>query len=239
MNLTQTHAVFEQTSHTLLGALHDERTADEAIAEITRLYWPPVYAYLRRKGHPREQAAELTQGFFTEKVIQKRLLCRIDPSRGTLRGYLCSAISNYTIDEHRKNVTRGKSKTIPLEKVPMDAHAPESENPQAAFDLQWAAVQLEEAMRRCEQHYRSTGKDRHWEAFMDRVYLPSVRNTTPTPLRELAERLDFPAAANAAAAIQQVRKRAIAFLQEVISESSSPGPSSSAEFQKIIEILGV
>lgn len=239
MDLTQTHAVFEQTSQTLLGALRDEQTADDAIAEITRMYWPPVYAYLRRKGHPREQAAELTQGFFTEKVIQKQLLSKIDPTRGTLRGYLCSAISNYTIDEHRKGVTRGKAVTLPLDKVSTEAHAPSVADPQAAFDLQWAAVQLEEAMRRCEQHYRSTGKEQHWDAFMDRIYLPSVRNTTPTPLRELAEQLGFPAAANAAAAIQQVRKRSIAFLQEVISESSSPGPSSSVEFQKITEILGV
>ncbi|MCA9277369.1 MAG: hypothetical protein KDA29_15255, partial [Phycisphaerales bacterium] len=59
------------------------------------------------------------------------------------------------------------------------------------------------------------------------------------PLKLLAERLGFPTPANAAAAVQQVRKRSVAFLQEVVSESASPGTESDAEFRTITEILGV
>lgn len=239
MDLTQTNAVFEQTSHTLIEALRDERTADEAATKITQIYWPPVYAYLRRKGYNRDEAAELTQGFFAEKVVKNRLLERLDPSRGTVRSLLCTAISNYTIDEHRKSVSRGKGCTIPLESIYAEGAPPETVDPQSAFDRRWAAAQLEEAMRRCEQHFRGTGKHTHWEAFADRIYNPTTRNTEPTPLNDLAPRLGFPAPANAAAAVQQVRKRSIAFLQEVISESASPGPPANAEFQSITKILGV
>src|SRR6267143_586127 len=36
-----------------------------ALAELCRVYWYPLYAYLRRKGYDRDEAQDLTQEFFT------------------------------------------------------------------------------------------------------------------------------------------------------------------------------
>ena len=38
--------------------------AREALAELCAAYWYPLYAFVRRKGHPPEEAADLVQGTF-------------------------------------------------------------------------------------------------------------------------------------------------------------------------------
>jgi hypothetical protein len=38
--------------------------AREALAELCSAYWYPLYAVVRRKGHPPDEAADLVQGTF-------------------------------------------------------------------------------------------------------------------------------------------------------------------------------
>ena len=205
MNLTQTHARFEETSYTLIHALGDDSKSRSAAEELTRIYWPPVYAFLRHSGRNRDEAAELTQGFFCDKVFGNGLFERADPKEGRLRSLLLSALKRDAIDTHRKAVTRGKGKLIPMESIVAEDKALgtlEPKDAEHAFDARWSDVQLAEAMRRCEAHYRSTGRARHWEAFADRVYHPIIHNTAPTPFKTLAPKLGFNTPADAASASQ-------------------------------------
>ena len=62
------------TTHwsTVLAA--GESASVESSAALERLcqtYWYPLYAFVRRKGHPPEDAQDLTQAFF-ERFIEKR-----------------------------------------------------------------------------------------------------------------------------------------------------------------------
>jgi len=46
--------------------------SDRALEELCRTYWFPLYAYVRRRGHTKEDAEDLTQAFFArflEKII--------------------------------------------------------------------------------------------------------------------------------------------------------------------------
>lgn len=241
MLMTQTHAKFVDTSYTLIGALQNEELADSAASDLTKLYWPPVYAYLRHLGKDRDQAAELTQAFYYDKVIRLKLFERADPAEGRLRSLLISALKNYLIDEHRKEVVRGKGQLIPLDSIIAEDQAADTikadQSPHQAYTNRWATVQLEESMRRCETHFRSSGRDRHWEAFADRIYHPTIHNTTPTPLKELAPKLGFPAAADAASAVQLVKKRAISFLREVVTESTDQSTVAEIEYNTILSLL--
>ncbi len=241
MSLTQTHAKFEETSYTLIGALQNEDQAEHAAAEITRLYWPPVYAYLRHTGKDRDQSAEITQAFFYDKILRLKLFERADPSEGRVRNLILTSLKNYLIDRHRKELVRGKDRLIPLESIVAEDHAVDAsimnQDPLQAFDQRWATAQLEESMRRCESHFRSSGRDRHWDAFADRVYHPAIHGTTPTPLKVLAPALGFPAAADAAAAVQLVKKRAVSFLREVISESTTHPADAQNEYDTILGFL--
>jgi len=37
----------------------------EALDRLIRIYWKPVYFFIRRRGHPVEDAKDLTQTFFS------------------------------------------------------------------------------------------------------------------------------------------------------------------------------
>src|SRR4051794_14687505 len=82
--------------------------AKEALAELCRAYWYPLYAYVRRKGYSREQAEDLTQGFFSDG-LERNFLEAVDPARGRFRSFLLTSFENYLRNEHDKQtrVKRG------------------------------------------------------------------------------------------------------------------------------------
>lgn len=47
--------------------------AQSALAELCRTYWYPLYMFARRRGHPPEDAQDLTQGFFLH-VLERQAL---------------------------------------------------------------------------------------------------------------------------------------------------------------------
>ena len=55
------------------------------LAELCTKYWKPLYHYLRCKGFSNEEAKDLVQGFFTENVLGREFLERVDRMRGRFR----------------------------------------------------------------------------------------------------------------------------------------------------------
>ena len=55
---------FPTTRWTLVVAASDphEKEARSALVSLCENYWYPLYAYLRRRGYPADQAQDLTQG---------------------------------------------------------------------------------------------------------------------------------------------------------------------------------
>jgi DNA-directed RNA polymerase specialized sigma24 family protein len=76
----------------IVAAASAEGTAEAraALEELYRLYCYPVYAFIRRRGHGRQDAQDLTQDFFVH-LMEKGTLSRADPQRGRFRNFLHSA----------------------------------------------------------------------------------------------------------------------------------------------------
>ncbi|MBA3544097.1 MAG: sigma-70 family RNA polymerase sigma factor, partial [Chthoniobacterales bacterium] len=53
----------------------------DALSELCRIYWRPLYLFLRREGIGAEDAQDLTQGFFAE-LIRDRTHLRADREKG-------------------------------------------------------------------------------------------------------------------------------------------------------------
>ena len=51
--------------------------AQAALEELCRAYWPPIYAFVRRRGHGPEEAKDLTQEFFLQ-LLQQNSLAGVD-----------------------------------------------------------------------------------------------------------------------------------------------------------------
>ena len=80
---------FATTRWTLVAAAGKTATpeARTALAELCRLYWYPLYAFVRRRGYDADEALDLTQGFFT-RLIEKNDLADAYPDRGRFRSWL-------------------------------------------------------------------------------------------------------------------------------------------------------
>jgi hypothetical protein len=247
-NLDRTGAVFTTTRWSLVGELcsedHDARRA--AASALARRYWPAVYAYLRRRGLGREPAAETTQGFFADVVLGRALLEGADPSRGKLRSLVLTALQNYVADVRRHEGARRRAETVAV--LPQQRLADEErllehsvsaqDAPDAAFYRRWWSVVVEEAQRRCRVHFCSTGKRAHWDAYEAHVLLPATTGLRPAPYSELGPRLGFRTPADAAAAVDYLKKRLRELIREVIAETLGEAESVEDELSAMRESLG-
>ena len=82
-------AGFPATRWSLVLAAGNSKSsaAAEAMEGLCQLYWKPVYGYIRASGHPREDALDLTQGFFTH-LIDGDVIRRADQKRGRFRSFI-------------------------------------------------------------------------------------------------------------------------------------------------------
>ena len=244
LEMRDTQVKFETTRWTLIEHLRTDDPAERsrALARLAEIYWPAVYGFLRRRGVARERAEETTQAFFADVVLSRSLFAGAVPDKGRLRSLILAALKRFRIDEHRRSEARGAKVGIKLdvsciEREERSLRLGKSGDADAdlEFDRQWAAAQVEEAVRRCRDHFTSSGRARHWELFERRIVDPSVRFTTPLSLAELAPDLGFSSAADAAAAVQVVKKRFDALLRDVVAETV--GDDAETEYRHVIASL--
>ncbi len=240
MQLERTHAGFATTRWTLLARLHGADSAERAAAQDTifRTYWPPVYASLRRMGKERDEASELTQSFFADVVLGRSLLESAEQTRGKLRSLILVALKRFTVDQHRRKGAgpqRSARPALDLDREEAILCARPDPDPDAAFDRRWALALFNQSLQRCETHFRHAGKARNWDAFSLRIIRPAMGNCPPVPLARVAEELGFATPADAAAAVQTVKKRVLAVLRDVVAETADD--SADAEYQRVVELL--
>src|SRR5215472_15699374 len=120
MQPAQQPGIFPDTSWSLILQLRmpkDKESVAEALNELCRAYWQPLYIYLRRSGREAEAAKDLVQGFLAH-FLSKKGFERIGPNDGRFRHFLLGALRNYLISEARKEqaVKRGgEADVVPLD----------------------------------------------------------------------------------------------------------------------------
>ncbi len=137
----------------------------EALEELCRTYWPPLYAFARRQGHSVEDAQDLVQDFLCS-VLEREALLRADPSRGRFRSFLLAGLENHsrTLWRRERAVKRNRGvKPLPLDELdfeerrllpePVDRRTPESE-----FNRRWAEILLSRALSRVRAAYENEGR---------------------------------------------------------------------------------
>lgn len=145
-----------------------EQQRREALAELCRSYWHPIYAFICRRGYPPADAQDLTQDFFVN-LLEGNLLAVADPGRSRFRSLLLKALQDFLVDASRRTnaLKRGGGQRI-VEWEEWMAEAPSSVGLSSAktaqwsaekvFDWRWAATLAEQALRRlgteCEQRGR-------------------------------------------------------------------------------------
>jgi RNA polymerase sigma-70 factor (ECF subfamily) len=138
----------------LVSAQSQAPGSQEALADLCKLYWYPLYAFIRHRRYSPEDDQDLVQGFFLH-LIEYKTLSRVDRSRGKFRSFLLASLQNHLANEtDRARCLKRGGKTefvhIDLEKAE-DRYGLESVDeltPEKIFDARWAMALLGEAMNR-------------------------------------------------------------------------------------------
>ncbi len=147
----------------VLDAGADGERKRRALERLCRTYWQPVYAFIRRLGHDREQAKDLTQALFVH-LLENDFFATADPERGRFRAYLRQTCRLFLGNEWQKRVAAkrggGSAVVVPWDELPAAGEEPAAEgaDPATDYDRQWALALLRSAMRRLEQEYADAGE---------------------------------------------------------------------------------
>src|ERR1035438_9950385 len=151
-----TGGIFATTHWTVVLAAGrgSSRQADVALEELCRTYWYPLYAYVRRHGHSREDAEDLTQGFFA-RLLEKNYLEGITNDKGKFRAFLLVAFKRFLANEwDRANRQKRGGGVAPLSLDWQDAETRYQINPahdlspDKLYDRAWAVIVLERVITR-------------------------------------------------------------------------------------------
>src|SRR5687767_11109651 len=71
--------------------------AAEALDRLCRTYWPPVFLYIRRRGHSAAEAEDLTQEFFA-RLLERNYLDRLQHRDGKFRSFLLTFVNHFLSD---------------------------------------------------------------------------------------------------------------------------------------------
>src|SRR6266567_8243499 len=147
----------------VLEAQGESPAAKEALEKLCRTYWRPVYAFLRRQGFGREEAEDITQGFFAQ-LLERRKFSALREEKGRLRSFLLGALKYFLADERRRAmaIKRGEGqRLIPLEDLRADERIDmEPADPVTAemiYERRWALTVLEQVLDRLKNEYQSAG----------------------------------------------------------------------------------
>jgi RNA polymerase sigma factor (sigma-70 family) len=186
-----------------------EEKTREALAELCRIYWRPIFAFVCRRGYSTQDAEDLTQDFFL-MMLEGSWLQHADPTRGRFRSLLLKSLGNFLNDAAEKRYARKRGGDVQFvswdewmaeapSQLTVSAQALESWPAERLFDLRWAATVVEQALRRLREECESQGRLRAFEtlrpclgAEREEVSYPTLSHTLGVPqasVKRLVHRL--------------------------------------------------
>jgi RNA polymerase sigma-70 factor (ECF subfamily) len=211
--------------------------AARALETLCRQYWPPLYAYVRQRGHGVHDAQDLTQSFF-EKLLAGEWLGAADRGRGRFRSFLLMAMQRFLANEWDRSRARkrgGGLAPICLDGPEMEAMAiPDpSASPEAVFEKRWALTLLDTAMRRLRAEHEAAGKGDDYERL--KGCLTAERGEID--YGALGEALGI-GAASARSAVHRLRKRYRELVREEVAGTVADPGEVDDELRAVIAALG-
>jgi RNA polymerase sigma-70 factor (ECF subfamily) len=216
----------------------DPQRANVALEELCRTYWYPLYAYVRRQGHSREDAEDFTQGFFA-RLLEKNYLEGITSDRGKFRAFLLVAVKRYLANEwDRANRQKRGGGVLPLSLDWQDAdnryqiNPTDHLSPDKLYDRAWAMTVLEQVITRLRDEHAAEGKAALYEqlkAFLmvGKSEIPYAEASCILKLSEGAVRV----------AVHRLRRRYRELLREEITQTLANPAQADEEMQALFTAL--
>jgi len=235
-------ASFQTTHWTVVlraGEADSEPSAHRALSGFCEAYWPPLYTFLRHRGHPSADAQDLVQSFFVH-LLEQNTLSRADRQKGRLRTFLLGSLENFLYNEYDRTraLKRGGDRQI----LSIEQHLPEAEaamlatvhlSDAACYDLAWASNIVSRAWKNLQDQFEAEGKAEWLEELRPFVAGGGMR----TPSQEgAAARLGVPIA-TLRTWLSRLRQRFRESLRAEVGSTVSDPADIDGELRHLYEIL--
>lgn len=232
--------IFATTHWTVVLAARqsDSPQASVALEELCHTYWYPLYAYARRQGHSREDAEDLTQGFFA-RLLEKNYLDDASSEKGKFRSFLLMAMKRYLANEwDRASSQKRGGGTPPLSLDWQDAemryqiNPADSLSPDKLYDRAWAVVLLEHVITRLRDEHHLEGKAGLYDQL--KPYLMMGKNEIPYAQAAAGLKMSE---GTLRVAVHRLRRRYRELLREEITQTLAQPAQAEEEMQALFSAL--
>ena len=221
------------------GEADSEPSAHRALSGFCEAYWPPLYTFLRHRGHPSADAQDLVQSFFVH-LLEQNTLSRADRQKGRLRTFLLGSLENFLYNEYDRTraLKRGGGRQV----LSIEQHLPEAEaamlatvhlSDAACYDLAWASNIVSRAWKNLQDQFEAEGKAEWLEEL--RPFVAGGGMRTPSQ-EEAAARLGVPIA-TLRTWLSRLRQRFRESLRAEVGSTVSDPADIDGELRHLYEIL--
>ncbi len=212
--------------------------ADEAIARLCKIYWYPLYAYVRRQGYNADQAQDLTQEFFA-RLLAKNYFRALDRQKGKFRSFLLASMEHFLAKEWRdaRRLKRGGGQTISsLDETNAESRyklePAETMTAERIYERRWAFTLLEQAHQHLRQEFVAVVKLSLFEALQ--VFLTGDRSDIT--YAQVGANLDMTEGA-VKVAVHRLRRRYGEVLREEIANTVSSPEEVEDELRHLLTVV--
>jgi RNA polymerase sigma-70 factor (ECF subfamily) len=208
--------------------------ARDALGELARRYWYPVYVYLRRCGHAPAAATDFARRFLRQ-LVSATAAERSQPAQGHYRSYLLAQLREFLASKQQPSApSGGDDPEIPADleeryqRDHVDAPSPE-ESYQRAFALQV----LHRTLRRLRNEARQTGHLPMYDAlepFLAREPVPGEYEAAAAALRTRPLTI--------VVALKRLRQRFRELAAEELADTVATAADLAAEQDALLGVLG-
>lgn len=156
------------------GGLQTEASA-AALEALCRIYWYPLYAFVRRFGYDVERSEDSVQAFFLH-LLEHHALASARSDRGRFRSFLLGALKHFLANEYERTraLKRGGGVTVTSLDVASAegryALEPRDEaSPEALFERRWAVTLVDRVHLRLRTALVRSGKGAIFEQVKDHI----------------------------------------------------------------------
>lgn len=214
--------------------------AAEALAQLCRDYWPPLYSFVRRRGFSSADAQDLVQGFFSY-FLERKAYAQTDRQKGKFRSFMLASLKNYMADvwDREHALKRGGGHKFVLldeELAAVEAHTlnylgevvPEEQE----YERRWAAALVARAVKNLEAQFSQGPK-----ALLFAELKRFITGGTGLPSQEeVAERLGIPID-TLRSHLSRMRARYRELLREEVSRTVSQNDNVDDELRHLCSVL--
>ena len=209
----------------------------QALEELCKVYWYPLYAFARRQGESPESAMDATQSFFVD-LLEKSWINRADPTQGRFRSFLITVFRRFLNDERKRATAAkrgGSQKVFSLDAATAEQRyqrePADSATAVDAFERRWALALLDRAFTRLEDEQHRKSNHEQFQALQK--YLSSTESPNyAATAEELGQTVG-----QVKVAVHRLRKRFRKLLEEEVAQTVESPAEIQSELNDLLVAL--